>query len=239
MNIHFPLYLSALFILTTLATLLLLIWVVRGVATYSIRKTAVVVGGLTLWLFIQWGLSINRVYSSNLSAQPPKLLILGIFPPVLCLIYLFTGKAGKGFIDKLPLRRLIYLNLVRILVEVGLMLLYINKWVPKLMTWEGGNWDIISGLSAPLVAYYVFGKHAVNRKFLLTWNIFCLVLLVNILIRAVLSAPFPFQKLAFDQPNIAILNFPVVWLPTFIVPVVLFGQLVSIRKLTSRDIHPL
>ena len=103
------------------------------------------------------------------------------------------------------------------------------------MTWEGGNLDILSGLSAPIVAYYVFRKHSFSHKFLLVWNIICLLLLANIVVRAVLSAPFPFQKLALDQPNIAILNFPVVWLPTFIVPVVLFGHLASLRKLTIRE----
>jgi hypothetical protein len=45
------------------------------------------------------------------------------------------------------------------------------------------------------------------------------------------STPSPLQKIAFDQPNIAILNFPFSWLPTFIVPIVLLGHLVSIRQL--------
>ena len=66
---------------------------------------------------------------------------------------------------------------------------------------------------------------------LLWWNIISLGLLVNIIIYAVLSAPFSFQKMAFDQPNIAVLYFPFNLLPAFIVPVVLFGHLVSIRQL--------
>ncbi|MDB6080057.1 MAG: putative transrane protein of unknown function, partial [Akkermansiaceae bacterium] len=50
-----------------------------------------------------------------------------------------------------------------------------------------------------------------------------------------LSAPFPFQRLALDQPNVAILSFPFIWLPTFIVPVVLFTHLASIRQLARFD----
>ena len=64
-------------------------------------------------------------------------------------------------------------------------------------------------------------------------NFICLVLLLNIVINALFSAPSPLQKFAFDQPNIAILNFPFSWLPTFIVPIVLFGHLTSIRQLTK------
>jgi len=50
-------------------------------------------------------------------------------------------------------------------------------------------------------------------------------------VNALFSAPSPIQKFAFDQPNIAILNFPFSWLPTFIVPIILFGHLTSIRQL--------
>ena len=48
---------------------------------------------------------------------------------------------------------------------------------------------------------------------------------------AVLSAPFAFQKFGFDQPNIAILYFPFIWLPCCIVPIVLFSHLVTIRQI--------
>lgn len=99
------------------------------------------------------------------------------------------------------------------------------------MTFEGRNFDILSGISAPIVAYLVFTKKTLSHNFLLIWNFICLGLLINIVTNALLSAPFPIQKLAFEQPNIAILHFPFSWLPTFVVPVVLLGHLVSIRQL--------
>jgi hypothetical protein len=72
-----------------------------------------------------------------------------------------------------------------------------------------------------------------NRGVLLAWNFACLLLLANIVLTAILSAPFDFQKFGFDQPNIALFYFPFIWLPCFIVPVALFAHLVSIRKLIS------
>ena len=99
------------------------------------------------------------------------------------------------------------------------------------MTFEGRNLDIISGLTAPLIYYIVFVKKWAGNTLLLVWNIICLCLLLNIVATAVLSAPFPFQQLGFDQPNIAILYFPFVWLPCCIVPIVFFSHLVSIRYL--------
>jgi len=57
----------------------------------------------------------------------------------------------------------------------------------------------------------------------------------DIWLNALLSALSPLQKFAFDQPDIAILNFPFSWLPTFIVTIVLFGYLVSIRQLLRNN----
>jgi hypothetical protein len=69
---------------------------------------------------------------------------------------------------------------------------------------------------------------------LLAWNFLCLGLLINIVFTALLSAPFPFQRFAFDQPNIALAYFPFTWLPCWIVPLVLLSHLVSIRKLAAK-----
>jgi len=55
--------------------------------------------------------------------------------------------------------------------------------------------------------------------------------LFNIVLTAILSAPLPIQQLAFDQPSIAVMYFPFVYLPGFIVPIVLFSHLVSLKKL--------
>ena len=105
------------------------------------------------------------------------------------------------------------------------------------MTFEGRNFDIVAGITAPLIAYFGLTKAKLNRQAILIWNFVCLGLLVNIVANALLSAPSPIQKFAFDQPNIAILNFPFIWLPTFIVPVVLFGHLTSIKQLIQHKIN--
>ncbi|MFY8033146.1 MAG: hypothetical protein ACOVMN_01420, partial [Flexibacteraceae bacterium] len=98
-------------------------------------------------------------------------------------------------------------------------------WVPHIMTYEGNNFDIISGITAPFIAYFGYNKQQLPQWVLTTWNLVCLGLLFNIVITAILSAPTPFQQLAFDQPNIAVTEFPFVWLPCFIVPVVMFAHI--------------
>ncbi|MBP7808449.1 MAG: hypothetical protein KA163_04095 [Bacteroidia bacterium] len=232
---NLPTYISITFGLTTFATLFLFYWSVKNSAATAIKSlgTKILLGGI-IWLAIQALLAFNSVYNSNTDSLPPKIVVFGLFPIILLIVLLFITKKGKQFIDSLPLVNTTYIHIVRIPVEIVLFWLFVNEKVPEIMTFEGRNFDILSGISAPLIAYFGFTKGKLKKKLILIWNLICLGLLFNIVIHAVLAAPFPFQQIAFDQPNVAVLNFPFVWLPTFIVPVVLFAHLVSIRQLSLR-----
>lgn len=149
------------------------------------------------------------------------------------IILLFSTAKGKSVIGQFEAGWLTWLHIVRIPVEIVLFWLFIYKQVPQLITFEGKNFDIISGITAIVVAYLGYQKMQLRKGLLLAWNIVCLGLLFNVVIRAILSAPFPFQQFGFEQPNIAILYFPFVLLPGLIVPLVLFSHLVCIRKLIN------
>ncbi len=231
---NLPTYISLTFILTTVITLLLFTWVIKSSNSETTKKTAILVFiGLTVWLIIQTALTLKNFYNSNTNSFPPKIMLLGIIPTILIIILLFATQKGRQFIDSLSIKKLTYLNVVRIPIEIVLFWLFLNKAIPELMTFEGRNFDILAGISAPFVAYFGFTKLKKNRKVILIWNIISLGLLINIIYNALFSAPTPIQKFAFEQPNIAILNFPFSWLPTFIVPIVLFGHLTSIKQLLN------
>lgn len=232
---NLPTYISIIFGLTTVSALLLFYWTIKNSSLETTRrKSNIIFLGLTVWLVIQAILTLKNLYNSNTSSIPPKILLFGILPTILTIIYLFTTQKGRQFIDSLPLKNLTYLNIVRIPVEIVLFWLFLNKAVPELMTFEGRNFDIVAGISAPFIAYFGLAKEKLSKQIILVWNFICIVLLFNIVLNALLSAPSPLQKFAFEQPNVAILNFPFVWLPTFIVPLVLFGHLTSIRQLLKR-----
>ncbi|MDQ3108956.1 MAG: hypothetical protein M3R17_03585 [Bacteroidota bacterium] len=189
---------------------------------------------LLSWLLLQSIISLTGFYTVTNTFPPRFLLLIG--PPLLFIVFLFATKKGRIFIDSLDIKTLTLLHIVRIPVELVLFWLFLHKAVPQLMTFEGRNFDILSGISAPFIYYFGFVRPKMNRKIILLWNFICLGLLLNIVIHAVLSAPFPFQKFAFDQPNIAVLYFPFVWLPCCIVPLALLSHLISIRQLLKKDI---
>lgn len=229
---NLPLYISLTFGITTITTLLVFFWGIKNSNSETTRNKAIpILIGLVIWLAIQSILTLKNIYKTDTNSFPPKIILLGILPAILIIISLFTTQKGREFIDTLPLKNLTYLNIVRIPVEIVLFWLFLEKAIPGLMTFEGRNFDIIAGITSPFVAYFGFKKMLLKQQTILIWNFFCLGLLINIIINAVFSAPSPIQKFAFEQPNIAILNFPFSLLPTFIVPIVLFGHLTSIRQL--------
>jgi len=215
-----PNYISAAFIITALLTL----WVLCKAANYS--KTVLAIA--LLWMALQAALGLQGFYKDT-AGMPPRFMWL-LFPPVL----LITGvliRGDKTTTAKYDVKVLTLLHIMRIPVELILFGLYLHKVVPRVMTFEGRNFDMLCGLTAPFIYYFGYIKPVLNRKIILAWNVICLLLLINIVVLAVISAPLSFQRIAFDQPNVALLYFPFVWLPGFIVPVVLFAHLYTIRKL--------
>jgi hypothetical protein len=220
---NLPIYISLVFGLTTFATAFLFYK-----ATKNSRPTLLI---LLTWLGLQAIISLPGFYTVT-ETTPPRFLLL-VCPPLLLIIGLFITAKGRHFIDGLDINILTVLHIVRIPVELVLFWLFLNKKVPQLMTFEGRNFDVLSGLTAPLIFYFGLKRKKIDKRIILLWNFICLGLLINIVVNGILSAPLPFQRFAFNQPNIALLYFPFVWLPCCIVPLVLFSHLATIRQLLN------
>ena len=221
---NLPFYILPVFVITTLITLLVLYKSVN----YS--KSTIII--TIIWLAIQSVISLSGFYTIT-NVMPPRFSLL-LIPPVILIISLFLSKTGKQYIDTANIKILTLVHVIRIPVELVLYWLYLQKTIPEIMTYEGQNFDIICGISAPIIYYFGYVKKILNSKVLLAWNIACMLLLLNIVITALLSAPFPIQKFAFNQPNIALLYFPFTWLPGLVVPIVLFAHVASVTQLLKK-----
>ena len=231
-----PLYLIITFILTTFVAVGMIMLLIRTASKPMGRKsTGAILLAISLFLIIQALLSVSGVYKNYPDSIPPKIILLAVIPAILAIVLIFNNRKGKQFIDCLSMQMLTYIHLIRIPVELVLYGLFLNGAIPELMTFEGRNMDIFAGITAPIVGFFGISKIRMGKTSLLVWNFVCLGLLLNIVINAILSAPSPFQQFGFDQPNVAILNFPFIWLPAFIVPLVLFAHLAAIRKLFNHS----
>ena len=215
-----------LFIATSLLTVLLFIWAVPG------KKTSLLFE-IGLWAAIV-GVFAYKGFFMDFEARPPRFMFL-VLPGVLAIVILLSTKSGRLFLDKLDLKRLTILHVIRIPVEIVLLTLFLQEKIPQVMTFEGANFDILSGLSAPLMYYLVFRIQKVGDKGLLVWNFICLALVLTIVCIAILSLPMPFQQFGMEQPNIAVAFFPYVWLPAIVVPLVFLSHVAAIRQLTRSN----
>ena len=221
---NLPMVVNIVFILTTLLTIFFFYK-----STNNSKLTLVIISA---WILLQAILSLSGFYQTT-DTFPPRFALMAL-PAVLFIIGLFVSAKGRTYIESLDTKTLTLLHIVRIPVELTLYWLFLNKAIPQLMTFEGRNFDILAGITAPVVFYFGYVKNTFNKTVLLLWNFICLGLLLNIVVNAVLSAPSSFQQFAFEQPNTAILYFPFVWLPCCVVPLVLLAHLVSIRKLLQK-----
>jgi hypothetical protein len=218
---NLPFYVPLIFTLTTLLT----VWIFYKASKNSPLTLVILIA----WMVVQTPVAYSGFYTVT-NTIPPRLILL-VLPPLLFILGLFLTRSGRQYLDTLDPKILTILHIVRIPVEIVLFWLFIHEAIPQLMTFEGRNLDILSGITAPVVYYFGFVKKKMNNTSIILWNLICLGLLFNIVITAILSAPTPFQKLAFDQPNVGVLYFPFIWLPCLIVPLVLLSHLTVIRHL--------
>ena len=215
----------------TIVGFVLVVGATLAFAYAAIRKrTFVIVAGV--WLALLAVLALRGFFTQTAAMPPHFLLAVGV--PMLAIVATFATPGGRRFVDALPLQMLTYLSVVRFGVELVLFGLAMDHLVPKDMTFIGHNFDILAGFSAPIMGALAFAGGKPARGPLLVWNVITFALLIHVVVVAVLSAPLPFQQLNFDRPAVALLEWPLIWLPGFVVPMVLFAHLVAFWQLLGR-----
>ena len=162
------------------------------------------------------------------SGLPPRLMI-AVLPPLIFAFALMISKKINGFIILVPQHWLIVIQSFRIVMEIILLMLFLEKIIPEQMTFEGKNFDVLVGITAPFIAYLAYRKK-ISKRFIIGWNIFGLILLANIVVIALLSTPVPFRVFMNEPANTVVAFFPFVWLPGFVVPVAYMMHFLSIKK---------
>ena len=155
-----------------------------------------------------------------------------IIPLILIILFTFS-RSLREVLPHIHPARIIRLQVFRVFVEILLWLLFIDNLLPVQMTFEGRNFDVLSGLTAPLIAFLAF-RNKLSKPVLIIWNLICLGLLINIVAIAILSMPTPFRYFMNEPANTIVAEFPISWLPTFLVPLAYLLSFISIRQLTMK-----
>lgn len=183
--------------------------------------------GLIVWIALVSVLAL-RGFFTDLSAMPPK-PVLVIFIPAIILLMLTFSRKGKELLIATPPHWLIAMQSFRILVELLLWRAFVLNLLPVQMTFEGNNFDAFSGLLAIPFAIAVMKKW--SPRMVLVYNVIGLALLTNILVIAVLSMPTPFRYFMNEPANILVGEFPFIYLPAILVVIALAFHIFSLRQL--------
>jgi hypothetical protein len=162
---------------------------------------------------------------------PPLLLVLAV---TIGTVLLAFSTAGSRLATGVPLAVLVGYQVFRVPLEWLLHRLYLEGVIPVEMTYAGRNYDIVSGLTAAVLAV-LLTKGRAPRALVFAWNVLGLALLANIVAVAVLATPTSFQAFTDGPPNVLPSLLPYVWLPTLLVQAALLGHLLVFRALKHRS----
>lgn len=233
------------FLLTVVCFTLFLRELWKGIALTewpSTRKKRIkrgVVASLVVWagFIAAWSLSGTMedfsIFPFNLM---PALLI-----PLLALVFLLASKGFGQIVRNMSPATIIRLQSFRFFVEVLLWMLFLNEVLPEQMTFEGRNFDILVGISAPIIAALLITRR-ISRTGIAIWNFLGLALLLNIVTIAILSTPSPLRVFMNEPANYIVARFPMSWLPGLLVPLAYYLHAISLKQvlqgrstLASRD----
>lgn len=181
--------------------------------------------GLLSWALLLTGWSLSGM-AGRFELFPLNAAPVLIIPFITILIVTFSGKM-RVLLPLTSQPSIVHLQVFRVFVEILLWALFVQNLLPEQMTFEGTNYDIISGLTAPVAAIFLVR----SRVALVAWNLVCLGLLANIVTVAILSMPVPFRVFDNEPANTIVMKFPYILLPGMLVPLAYGLSFLSLRKI--------
>jgi hypothetical protein len=200
-----------------------------------VRLAAVIAGGvLLIVLGATWGLASSG-WLLDVEALPPRLIVVvGATTFVTCVLAL--SPIGARLATGLPVAWLIGYQGFRVPVELLLWKLSHESVMPQPMTFEGRNFDILTGISA-IILGVVAARRPLPRSALLLWNVLGFALLAHVVFLAIAATPY-FPNYPGAVRNTLVFTAPWIWLPCILVQAALFGHVLVFRRLLRPEPMP-
>lgn len=179
------------------------------------------------WLLFVYGWSRFGVFG-NFNLFPVNAAPVILIPLISILVFTFS-KTASEIVAHIPQENLVKLHVFRFYVEVLLWGLFSASLLPVQMTFEGLNFDVVTGATATVAAWLIT-KNKFPKVAVVLWNVVGLTLLINIVVIALLSMPTPFRVFMNDPANTIVTEFPISFLPAFLVPLAYMLHILSLRK---------
>jgi hypothetical protein len=202
---------------------------------YLNRKSAILVAAVLVTWLVYVGLLGYFGVIRNATMRPPGVVFILI--PVILFLSAFIARFRSESVGRLALAIPLWIVLgtqsFRVLVELFIHQLWLNGLVPKMLTFAGANVDIYIGASAPIIAWLAT-RGKTGLKLALIWNFLGLCALINVVIRALLTAPGSLNLIHAEVPNRMFGAFPFMFIPGFFVPLAVVLHVLALRTIYGR-----
>jgi len=199
---------------------------------FGSRIAGVITAALFGWfLYVGWIGYFGLL--QNITMRPPgaTFLLLPVVALIVIFIWRICSPAGERAALAIPLWILVGTQCFREVVELFLHELWQAGLIPKMLTFAGANLDIYVGASAPLLAWLAARAKAGIRVALI-WNVLGLLVLANVVLRAVFTTPGPLNLIRAEVPDLMIGTFPFMFIPGFFVPLAVVLHVLALRQIS-------
>ena len=197
----------------------------------GLRRSWLISAALLYFILVSYVMAIAKTgWLAKFDAFPPPVAMFFV-SMVGAACYLGFSRFGTLLVKHTPLAALIAFHAFRILAEVAIFLGVHEGIAPTQLSFEGYQFDIVTGLTAIPVAFLA----RKNLALAFWWNTMALGFLVVIAFIAFASFPTPLQF--FDQDNLWVTRAPYTLLPGVLVTSAIAGQLLVYRKINFLKRH--
>ncbi|MFK7853014.1 MAG: hypothetical protein AB8B79_02830 [Granulosicoccus sp.] len=218
----------------------------------------IVIGGLTTAFVPVFARAFRIHWTTSLLGCIAWLTVTGAFPFVLHLmsvgseaqfpvfaimltlaVSLAIGRVGLQVVEMNGLALLAGIHIFRLPLEFVLILWYEHGFMPVQMTWNGDNFDVVTGVLALPVAVLI-AKKIRPTLIAFLFNLFGLLMLLNIVLIVALSSPTPLRTLtggySSGPETLVGMYFPSVWIGSVAVVGATFLHIASLSSLFRKKL---
>ena len=200
-----------------------------GASRQTARRVSLAVGAAAAaWMAVTWAAAEAGLLRNWNQNPPPFGLLVGAIL-LLSATISFSG-LGRRLAQFVPLWTLVAIQGFRLPLELAMHAMYERGIMPREMSYSGRNFDVVTGITAIIVAAVVATRRSGSHKLVAIWNVVGLALLLNVVIVAILATP-RFRYFGDERLNVWVMYPPFVWLPAVMVLAALTGHLVIFRAL--------
>ena len=187
-----------------------------------------------------WFVYLFAVQKSGLildKSFPPKLPLLFVLPFAIFTVIFYRKNKENKVLKAMPVSWLVYIQSFRVIVEIIILYTFLAGIIPQSASFEGYNFDIVMGIAAPFVGYFLFRNGVKSIVLARIWN--ALGILMILLVATVIVTSY-YQPLNLWRSETILVkdeffSYPYLLLPAFLAPMGIFFHVVSLLQLRKKN----